>query len=96
MNYAQISSNMTHTRIPLCFHSTIISYFKVELVFVESDLRSKSGINVLKIVELLTKVVVSALYLVRFAVEIFHRKDANDLTFSSKKYNLRSLLKAAF
>ena len=78
---------IAHTLYHYVNHSHIISYFKVELVFVESDLRSKSSINVLKIVKLFAKVVVSAWCLVRFAVEIFHRKVYNELFYRIKDSN---------
>ena len=68
-------------------YSPIISYFKFELVFAELDLRSKSEINLLKIVDLFTKVVVSAWCLDRFAVEIFHRKGYNELFYRIKDSN---------
>ena len=68
-------------------YSPIISYFKFELVFAELDLRSKSEINLLKIVDLFTKVVVSAWCLDRFSVEIFHRKGYNELFYSTKDSN---------
>ena len=54
------------------------------LVFVVSDLGSKTVLNVVKIVELILKEILSPLKMFKFAVEIFHRKGANALVYSVK------------
>ena len=54
------------------------------LVFVVSDLGSKTVLNVVKIVELISKEILSPLKMFKFAVENFYRKGANTLVYSAK------------